>query len=256
MTMRGGATVCAIIVGISAGAGVVRGAIDTMVTRTVNGLPGDPINVGLVGSRDDVLCAMHAAAWYLADPVTPQTSAHIVSSILHNEPYPNAPVSDLIYHGKRQDLAFEKAVGTSAERRHHVRFWRVFDRGDKGRSVWLGAATFDQGIKRTRDGRRVTHQIAPDIDAERNALTAHLTAAKVVEAIYEVTGIGSTDKGYNGEGDVYYTDGNVKISVLFEGCNQRAEAAAIRGDPPSVAIKNLDWDEVAKVILLATAPKK
>jgi len=235
---------------------VALGTIDTMVTRTVNGIAGDPINVGLVASRDDVLCAMHAAAWYLADPITPLTSARIVESILRNEPYPNAPISDLIYHGKRQDLAFEKPVGTSAERRHHVRFWRVFDRGENGRSVWLGAATFDQGIKRTGDSRRVTHEIAPDIDTERNLLTAHLTAAKVVETIYEVTGIGSTDQGINGEGDVYHTDGNVKISVLFEGCNQRAEAATISDAPPSVAIKNTDWDEVAKVILLATAPKK
>ena len=33
-----------------------------MVTRTGDGIPGDPINVGLVGSKEDVLCAMHAAA--------------------------------------------------------------------------------------------------------------------------------------------------------------------------------------------------
>ena len=33
-----------------------------MVTRTGDGIPGDPINVGLVGSREDVLCAMNAAS--------------------------------------------------------------------------------------------------------------------------------------------------------------------------------------------------
>ena len=33
-----------------------------MVTRTAQGIPGDAINVGLVGSKEDVLCAMHAAA--------------------------------------------------------------------------------------------------------------------------------------------------------------------------------------------------
>ena len=32
-----------------------------MVTRTAQGIPGDPVNVGLVGDNRDVLCAMHAA---------------------------------------------------------------------------------------------------------------------------------------------------------------------------------------------------
>jgi hypothetical protein len=32
-----------------------------MVTRTADGIPGDALNVGLVGSKEDVLVAMHAA---------------------------------------------------------------------------------------------------------------------------------------------------------------------------------------------------
>ena len=32
-----------------------------MVTLTAQGIPGDPINVGLVGHAKDVLCAMQAA---------------------------------------------------------------------------------------------------------------------------------------------------------------------------------------------------
>src|ERR1035441_9123084 len=46
-----------------------------------------------------------------------------------------------------------------------------------------------------------------------------LKTAKVVEAIYEVSGIGPTLIGRNGEGDQYYTDGEVKISRLVAGCN-------------------------------------
>ena len=33
-----------------------------MVTRTAQGIPGDPINVGLVGDEKDVLCAMRPPA--------------------------------------------------------------------------------------------------------------------------------------------------------------------------------------------------
>ena len=35
-----------------------------MVTRTAQDIPGDPINVGLIGENLDVLCAMQAAGWY------------------------------------------------------------------------------------------------------------------------------------------------------------------------------------------------
>ena len=50
----------------------------TMVTHTAQGIPGDPINVGMVGTREDVLCAMHAAGWYPADPITFRSSVEIV----------------------------------------------------------------------------------------------------------------------------------------------------------------------------------
>jgi hypothetical protein len=225
-----------------------------MITRTANGIPGDPINVGLVGSRDDVLCAMNAAAWDPADPITLRSSIEIVGSVLLDRPYRDAPVSHLYYNGKRQDLAFEKPVGTSADRRHHVRLWRVLERGQEGRAVWLGAATFDRGVGLSRDDGRVTHHIAPDIDADRDLLTADLKTAKVVETIYEVTGIGPTVDGHNGEGDAYYTDGDIKISVLVEGCNRRAAAVAVLDNPPLVAMKNLAWDAIAKAVLSAALP--
>src|SRR5438105_14791623 len=104
----------------------------TMVTRTAQDIPGDPINVGLVGAKEDVLCAMHAAAWYPADPITFRSSVEIVGSVVLDRPYRDAPVSPLFYHGRREDLAFEKPIGDSADRRHHVRFWEVLKRGQEG----------------------------------------------------------------------------------------------------------------------------
>src|SRR3984957_6823366 len=225
-----------------------------MLTRTASGIPGDPINVGLVGSREDVLCAVSAAGWYPADPITLRSSIDIVGSVLLDRPYRDAPVSHLYYNNRRQDLAFEKPAGTSADRRHHVRFWHVLDRGHEGRAVWLGAGTYDRGVGFSRDDGRVTHHIGPDIDAERNLLTSDLKAARVVKTIYEVTGIGPTVNGHNGEGDPYYTDGDIKISVLVAGCNARTEAVAVLERPPLVAMKNLAWETIAKRLLEATTP--
>src|SRR3954454_14239855 len=49
-----------------------------MVTLTGQGIPGDAINVGLIGERRDVVCAMHAAGWFPADPITLKSSIEIV----------------------------------------------------------------------------------------------------------------------------------------------------------------------------------
>ena len=49
------------------------------ITRTASGIPGDPLNIGLVGSESDVILAMKAAAWDPADPITLRSSVRTVS---------------------------------------------------------------------------------------------------------------------------------------------------------------------------------
>jgi len=157
-------------------------------------------------------------------------------------------VSNLFYDGRREDFAFEKPEGSSADRRHHVRFWQVLERGDEGRPVWLGAVTFDRGVGLSHYTGQVTHHIAPNIDDERDRLTEDLKTAKVVEAIYEVSGIGPTLIGRNGEDDQYYTDGEVEISRLVAGCNSKAEIALELDNPPMIELKNLAWKAAASIL--------
>src|SRR5258707_13373380 len=116
-----------------------------MVTLTGQGIPGDAINVGLIGDQRDVVCAMHAAGWFPADPITLKSSIEIVGSVLLDRQYKDAPVSNLYYLGRREDLAFEKPVGNSADHRNHVRYWKVLDKGEEGRPVWLGGADVGRG---------------------------------------------------------------------------------------------------------------
>lgn len=63
----------------------------TMITRTGADIPGDPINVGAVGSKNDVLCAMDAAKWYPADPLTLRSSIEVVGSVLLDRPITTPP---------------------------------------------------------------------------------------------------------------------------------------------------------------------
>jgi hypothetical protein len=219
-----------------------------MVTLTAQGIPGDPINIGLVGDTRDVVCAMHAAGWYPADPVTLRSSIEIVGSVLLDRPYRDAPVSPLYYLGRREDLAFEKPVGSSADHRNHVRFWKVLDAGEERRPVWLGDATFDRSVGVSHYTGAITHHIGPDIDAERKLLATDLEAAGVVEAQYQVTGVGPTLTGRNGGGDLYYTDGEVWILRLVEACRKRTSPVEIIPSPAATEIKDQIWQGIADAL--------
>ena len=77
----------------------------------------------------------------------------------------------------------------------------------------------------------------------------------MVEAIYEVTGVGPTLVGRNGEGDRYYTDGEIKIARLVAGCDTKAAIAVELSNPPLVDLKNKAWKAIA-VILKSGADSK
>jgi hypothetical protein len=202
---------------------------------------------------------MHAAGWYPADPIALRSSLEIIGSVLLDRPYPEAPVSTLFYDDRREDLAFERPDGKSADRRNHVRFWKVLETGAEGRAVWLGAATFDRDVGFNHYTGQLTHHIAPDIDTERDRLTEALLAAKVVEAVYEVSGIGPTLNGRNGEGDPYFSDGEIKVSRLVEGCGQKAPTTVALANPPVIDLKNMLWHDAVEALrqtgTLAPAPE-
>lgn len=215
------------------------------ITTTPSGIPGDPLNVGLVGEKTDVVLAMHAAGWSPADPITLKSSIEIAGSVVLDRPYRDAPVSNLIYDGRKQDLAFEKPIGGSADRRNHVRFWMVIDKGVEGKPVWLGSATLDQSVGLNDYTGQFTHHIAPDVDDERNRLIGDLVAAKVVTALYNVSGVGPTLNGRNGEGDRYYTDGEIHIAVLSPGAKPVSAPPEQMADSPIITLKNGVWETVS-----------
>jgi LssY-like putative type I secretion system component LssY len=219
-----------------------------MVTHTGTGIPGDALNVGLVGSEKDVLRAMQAAGWFPADPVTFRSSIEIVGSVVLDRPYKDAPVSPLYYQGKREQFAFEKPDGRSPDRRHHVRFWQALEQGTDGRPVWLGAVTYDRGVGLSHYTGQITHHIGPDIDAERDLLMQDLTTAGMLDAVFQISGIGPTLFGRNGGGDPYYTDGEIDMGSLVADGIKRTAPPANLPPPPLIALKDQIWHGVGNAI--------
>jgi len=191
------------------------GLVDVpFVTRTTNGLDGDPLNVALVGTRDELLQAMPAAGWLPADPITLESSLRIVEASLLRRPYAAAPVSDLFLFGRREDFAFEKPVGDDPRQRHHVRFWLAPHPAAEGRPVWIGAAVFDERVGLSRETGQVTHVTAADIDAERRTLFDDLTRARCLTKFEAIDDFHRQREGRNGGGDPWHTDGKLFVGYL------------------------------------------
>ena len=149
--------------------------------------------------------------------------------------------------GRKQDLAFQKAAGKSARRRHHVRFWKSVELGHAGTPLWIGAVTFDKSVGFSHRTGQITHHIAPDIDSERDGLVADLRSHGFLSELYQVTGVGATLLGRNGGGDLYYTDGELTIGVLANAAavDRRAERLE---NPPAVQIKEQLWSALKPIL--------
>jgi len=167
---------------------------------------------------------MLAAGWYPANPITLRSSLHIAESTIFHRPYDDAPVSNLMLFGRREDLAFEKPVGNDARRRHHVRFWQVPAVADSGKPYWLGAITFDRSVGFSHTTGRITHHIAPEIDEERDGLIADLQRAGRVSSIDWQDGFQDPLTGRNGEGDPWQTDGRLAVVTLVPQSPTQASA--------------------------------
>ena len=182
-------------------------------TRTTTGLHGDPINVGLIGTKDELIAAMLAANWQPADPITFKSSARLVKSVLLHRPDETAPVSSLYLWKRKEDLAFEQEVGKDASRRHHVRFWES-TKQINGRPVWLGSATFDTKIGISHKTGLPTHHIDAKIDADRDKLLDDLKEANRLSSTEAIEDFQSKHDGRNGGGDPYHTDGKLSVGIL------------------------------------------
>ena len=183
------------------------------IAHTANGIPGDPVNIGLVATEEEIHRAMLAAKWFPADPITLRSSMRIAGSTVFHRSYEDAPVSSLYLWGRKQDLAFEQPVGNDARRRHHVRFWRSDKVDDDGKPLWLGAATFDTKVGLSHTTGQITHHISADVDAERDKIVSDLKQAGASLGVRWIAGFDNL-AGKNGGGDPYQTDGRLAVVMV------------------------------------------
>lgn len=167
---------------------------------TPDGLASDPINIGLIGTRRQLITAMEDAGWYMADNHSIKNICRMVIAIALGRSYDTAPVSNLYLFGRKQDIAFEIPIGATPSTRHHVRFWATtFDEHKKRLDIksihwhnrrmhvfddnllWVGAASLDVGINFIRHNLQLSHMIDPDTNRERELIVKQLKSRGEIE---------------------------------------------------------------------------
>jgi hypothetical protein len=209
-------------------------------THDRRGHPGDPVNVALVGTAAEVQAAFARARWARADSLSRRADLAIAKSVLLRRPDSTAPVSSLYLYDRRQDIAFEREVGRSAGRRHHVRLWLADGITDHGRPIWIGDATYDVRAGVSRVNFAPTHHIDADVDRERDTVMADLGTAGQLSERYAVTGLGLRVDAHNASGDRFDTDGELDVGVISLG-NAVHGSPTTLADPPLVRWKNAAW---------------
>jgi hypothetical protein len=155
-------------------------------TITGDGLPGDPVNLALVGTFDQLRAAFAKAGWVEADRLNLASSWHMARAFVLNRPYSTAPFSTLYLFGRGQDIGFQRAIGDSPRKRHHVRFWAQNDANARDAShnpaeqnhqrvLWVGAGTRDTGFSLTWLTFQLTHATDADTNVERDFVIDELT---------------------------------------------------------------------------------
>jgi hypothetical protein len=184
------------------------------VTRAADNIPGDPLNVSLIGSQNDLIKGLAAARWLEAKPLSLRSDLKIAEATVFKRPDDQAPVSSLYLFGRKEDLAFEKQVGDDPRQRHPVRFWKTDKIDPDGQPVWIGSAAFDKGVGLSHRTGQITHHIDGNVDQERDTLFVDLNEAGVLSDEYIVQHFHKTLEGKNGGGDEWHTDGNLYVGVL------------------------------------------
>ena len=196
---------------------------------TGDGLPGDPINITLIGDMQQLRAAFRTAGWSEADPLSLKSSWGMCQAFVLNKPYPTAPFSTLYLFGRGQDIGFQKAIDNSPRKRHHVRFWASrLQQGEnelatpefwlntdrpppEAQVLWVGAGTKDTGISLTKLSFQITHATDSDTNAERDFIVEELKQHGVIgEVTLHQAGQHLRAKRVNH----YITDGEVAAAAL------------------------------------------
>jgi hypothetical protein len=183
------------------------------MTVTSEGKTSDPVNLIVAGSEAQVRHVFGSQGWTAAEKISAISTAKMIKQTVTMGDYANAPMSALFLYNRIMDQAWQKNnVGTY--QRDHLRVWQTPLKDHLGRPFWAIAATKDVAVKWNYKSMLPTHQISPDIDAERQLVVNDFLKSGQVKLRYQLQSLAPEFKGSNGGGDEFYSDGKVEVLEL------------------------------------------
>lgn len=184
-------------------------------TETLFGHRQEPISIVLVGTRAQVEAAFTRAGWSEARRLTLEDFGQEVVAAVEHSSDPAGPVTPSFLAEEPNALAFSQEVNGTLAQRHHIRLWTTTLQTVQGQDVWLATASFDRGFELAPNSFLPTHQIDPNIDAERAYVVAALTATGLVAQTQTVQLV-PPESGHNFAGDPFMTDGQAVVVWLTQ----------------------------------------
>jgi hypothetical protein len=170
---------------------------------------GDPLNIVLVGTGEDMIAALTASGWDFTESITIDSIERMIGAAIAEKSFLTAPVSSLYAFGRKQDVALQRGRSTISQR-NHMRLWLAPFRCE-GEPVWIGQVSRDIGVKlTTKSPTLTTHVIDPVVDESREYLFHSLLHRDAVSQFGFVKGIGAASEEqphHNLTDDPYFTDG-------------------------------------------------
>jgi LssY C-terminus len=211
--------------------------------------PSDLTNLMFIGSREEIASAFRTAGWEEAQQSSFRSRIRLIRAVGEGGGYSNAPMSPLLLDGAPADMSWQKGLN-DVSKRHHIRIWKQ-NVTWQGQEVWVGAATRDIDFIYPRPGRRLSHHIDENVDAEREKVVFDLqftSCAKLVDWAERPQVPNTT---INGTGDPMTTDAHLAVVVLTK-CRTPRFPTAITVDPAPVPMHGGPWQRFARREILVT----
>jgi LssY C-terminus len=179
--------------------------------RSKKGNEGGPVNLVLVGSKEEINSAFEKAGWTAAKDQDANSLWKTFEAVIKGKGYDAAPMSTLYIYGRPEDMAFEKMLNTFTHR-HHLRIWKAPAAAADGRPMWLVVADHDNGFD-VRPGV-ISHSVDPHVDLERTKVGADLGMTGMVAAEQLVSVSNPSQSGLTATGGKWESDGRILVVDL------------------------------------------
>ena len=208
----------------------VRAKLLNLPSRSLTGssTPSDPVNLGFIGSPQQIEEAFQAAGWTYGDSVSTLSVLREMRAMSSLNSYTHLPISRQWLNGAPPEFRFQKSFD-SYQKREHIRIWNEDDLQD---GLWAGGAIRETGAQLSLRKGKFIHHVDGDVDAEREKIVRELRLTGCVAHVAYLRRGQASESMRAASGDVLQTDGGMAVIELKD-CEPPDAGATLARNVPS-----------------------